>query len=45
MTVTDTTYMCEACVDGDHDECNTTACACIDLEHDGDRFGEIGDPT
>jgi hypothetical protein len=36
MTVTDTTYMCEACVDGDHDECNTTACACIDLEHDGD---------
>ena len=32
MTVTDTEYLCEACVDGDHDECNTKSCACIDME-------------
>lgn len=31
---TDAAYLCEACVDGDHDECNTADCMCIDMEHD-----------
>lgn len=29
--------VCEACFQGDHDECGHGNCMCIDMEHDDDQ--------